>query len=178
MTREQIGAEKVALQKALLYYESIHGRPVSHLLPHTPPVRTVHLISCQTFGLKRRGSCLLAQLDPDCKSRGMMSRAISLPSVCLVAETEAMAAYLVLGFQTLLEMNCAISSVLVLLYMRKCSCSLCHLHPSSHCVVNDLPALKSCCRPDWVSCHFGLCSCRSQLVCEETQGDRRRLILC
>lgn len=30
MTREQIGVEKVALQKALLYYESIHGRPVSH----------------------------------------------------------------------------------------------------------------------------------------------------
>lgn len=30
MTREQIGAEKVALQKALLHYESIHGRPVSH----------------------------------------------------------------------------------------------------------------------------------------------------
>ncbi|XP_039606096.1 protein FAM13A isoform X2 [Polypterus senegalus] len=28
MTREQIAAEKVALQKALLYYESIHGRPV------------------------------------------------------------------------------------------------------------------------------------------------------
>lgn len=32
MTREQIGEEKVALQKGLLYYESIHGRPVS-----TPP---------------------------------------------------------------------------------------------------------------------------------------------
>lgn len=32
MTREQIGAEKVALQKGLLYYESIHGRPVSRLL--------------------------------------------------------------------------------------------------------------------------------------------------
>ena len=30
MTREQIGTEKLALQKALLYYESIHGRPVSH----------------------------------------------------------------------------------------------------------------------------------------------------
>uniref|UniRef100_A0A3B3T0I0 Family with sequence similarity 13 member A n=1 Tax=Paramormyrops kingsleyae TaxID=1676925 RepID=A0A3B3T0I0_9TELE len=30
MTREQIGAEKVALQKALLYYESIHGRPVTN----------------------------------------------------------------------------------------------------------------------------------------------------
>ena len=30
MTREQIGAEKVALQKALLYYEGIHGRPVSY----------------------------------------------------------------------------------------------------------------------------------------------------
>ncbi|KAL2098055.1 hypothetical protein ACEWY4_007262 [Coilia grayii] len=29
MTREQIAAEKVALQKALLYYESIHGRPVT-----------------------------------------------------------------------------------------------------------------------------------------------------
>lgn len=29
MTREQIGAEKVALQKALLHYESIQGRPVS-----------------------------------------------------------------------------------------------------------------------------------------------------
>ncbi|XP_033871219.3 protein FAM13A-like isoform X6 [Acipenser ruthenus] len=29
MTREQISAEKVALQKALLYYESIHGRPVT-----------------------------------------------------------------------------------------------------------------------------------------------------
>uniref|UniRef100_A0AAR2J1B9 FAM13A-like domain-containing protein n=1 Tax=Pygocentrus nattereri TaxID=42514 RepID=A0AAR2J1B9_PYGNA len=29
MTREQIAAEKVALQKALLYYENIHGRPVS-----------------------------------------------------------------------------------------------------------------------------------------------------
>lgn len=28
MTRDQIAAEKVALQKALLYYESIHGRPV------------------------------------------------------------------------------------------------------------------------------------------------------
>ncbi|KAG7461740.1 hypothetical protein MATL_G00194370 [Megalops atlanticus] len=29
MTRDQIGAEKLALQKALLYYESIHGRPVT-----------------------------------------------------------------------------------------------------------------------------------------------------
>ncbi|XP_051728404.1 protein FAM13A isoform X5 [Ctenopharyngodon idella] len=29
MTREQIGAEKVALQKALLYYENIHGRPIT-----------------------------------------------------------------------------------------------------------------------------------------------------
>ncbi|XP_035387476.1 protein FAM13A [Electrophorus electricus] len=29
MTREQIVAEKVALQKALLYYEGIHGRPVT-----------------------------------------------------------------------------------------------------------------------------------------------------
>ncbi|XP_053920293.1 protein FAM13A isoform X4 [Cuculus canorus] len=29
MTRDQIAAEKVALQKALLYYENIHGRPVT-----------------------------------------------------------------------------------------------------------------------------------------------------
>ncbi|XP_012913501.1 protein FAM13A isoform X13 [Mustela putorius furo] len=29
MTKDQIANEKVALQKALLYYESIHGRPVS-----------------------------------------------------------------------------------------------------------------------------------------------------
>ncbi|XP_025021947.1 protein FAM13A isoform X8 [Python bivittatus] len=29
MTRDDIAAEKVALQKALLYYESIHGRPVT-----------------------------------------------------------------------------------------------------------------------------------------------------
>ncbi|XP_041115695.1 protein FAM13A-like isoform X3 [Polyodon spathula] len=29
MTREQISAEKFALQKALLYYESVHGRPVT-----------------------------------------------------------------------------------------------------------------------------------------------------
>ncbi|XP_030420712.1 protein FAM13A isoform X6 [Gopherus evgoodei] len=29
MTRDEISAEKVALQKALLYYESIHGRPVT-----------------------------------------------------------------------------------------------------------------------------------------------------
>ncbi|XP_034043936.1 protein FAM13A isoform X1 [Thalassophryne amazonica] len=29
MTREHIGAEKLALQKSLLYYESIHGRPVT-----------------------------------------------------------------------------------------------------------------------------------------------------
>uniref|UniRef100_A0AAV2LFI9 Rho-GAP domain-containing protein n=1 Tax=Knipowitschia caucasica TaxID=637954 RepID=A0AAV2LFI9_KNICA len=29
MTREQIAAEKVALQKSLLYYENIHGRPVT-----------------------------------------------------------------------------------------------------------------------------------------------------
>ncbi|XP_060782477.1 protein FAM13A isoform X2 [Neoarius graeffei] len=29
MTREQIGEEKVAMQKALLYYEGIHGRPIT-----------------------------------------------------------------------------------------------------------------------------------------------------
>ncbi|XP_073446365.1 protein FAM13A isoform X5 [Dendrobates tinctorius] len=29
MTRDQLAAEKVSLQKALLYYESIHGRPIT-----------------------------------------------------------------------------------------------------------------------------------------------------
>ncbi|KAM4708836.1 protein FAM13A-like isoform 2-T2 [Discoglossus pictus] len=29
MTREQISSEKVSLQKALLYYESVHGRPIT-----------------------------------------------------------------------------------------------------------------------------------------------------
>ncbi|XP_063773228.1 protein FAM13A isoform X2 [Pseudophryne corroboree] len=29
MTRDQIAAEKVSLQKALLYYESVHGRPIT-----------------------------------------------------------------------------------------------------------------------------------------------------
>lgn len=38
MTREQIGEEKVALQKGLLYYESIHGRPVSQPPPLPPPI--------------------------------------------------------------------------------------------------------------------------------------------
>jgi hypothetical protein len=32
MTKDQIANEKVALQKALLYYESIHGRPVCDAL--------------------------------------------------------------------------------------------------------------------------------------------------
>lgn len=32
MTKEQIANEKVALQKALLHYESIHGRPVCNVL--------------------------------------------------------------------------------------------------------------------------------------------------
>ena len=52
MTREQIGAEKVALQKALLYYESIHGRPVSHPPPllfrinkHTQPSTVTQITS-------------------------------------------------------------------------------------------------------------------------------------
>ncbi|XP_069086361.1 protein FAM13A isoform X2 [Pleurodeles waltl] len=31
MTRDEIASEKVALQKALLYYESIHGRPVTKI---------------------------------------------------------------------------------------------------------------------------------------------------
>lgn len=34
MTREQIAAEKVAIQKSLLYFESIHGRPTTRLEKH------------------------------------------------------------------------------------------------------------------------------------------------
>lgn len=42
MTREQIGQEKVALQKGLLYYESIHGRPVSQRPLPTPTLTHPH----------------------------------------------------------------------------------------------------------------------------------------
>lgn len=45
MTRDQIGLEKVALQKALLYYESIHGRPVSPPPHVNKPVLTSRLSS-------------------------------------------------------------------------------------------------------------------------------------
>lgn len=30
MTKEQLASEKTLLQKNLLYYEGLHGRPVSH----------------------------------------------------------------------------------------------------------------------------------------------------
>lgn len=52
MTREQIAAEKVALQKALLHYESIHGRPVSR--PPPPLTRSInkHMQSSAMFLLR------------------------------------------------------------------------------------------------------------------------------
>lgn len=45
MTREQIGEEKVALQKGLLYYESIHGRPVSHLPQLPSPCLLINILA-------------------------------------------------------------------------------------------------------------------------------------
>ncbi|KAM3864805.1 protein FAM13A [Diretmus argenteus] len=71
MTREQIGAEKVALQKALLHYESIHGRPVTKserqiMKPLYDRYRLVKQILCRASTIpvigspssKRRSPCL------------------------------------------------------------------------------------------------------------------------
>ncbi|KAJ8403637.1 hypothetical protein AAFF_G00349630 [Aldrovandia affinis] len=71
MTRDQIGAEKLALQKALLYYESIHGRPVTKserqvMRPLYDRYRLVKQILCRASTIpvigcpssKRRGPLL------------------------------------------------------------------------------------------------------------------------
>ncbi|XP_066534808.1 protein FAM13A isoform X4 [Hoplias malabaricus] len=68
MTREQIAAEKVALQKALLYYESIHGRPVTKterqiMKPLYDRYRLVKQILCRASTIPVIGS-------PSSKRRG------------------------------------------------------------------------------------------------------------
>uniref|UniRef100_A0A673XE68 Family with sequence similarity 13 member A n=1 Tax=Salmo trutta TaxID=8032 RepID=A0A673XE68_SALTR len=68
MTREQIGAEKVALQKALLYYEGIHGRPVTKterqiMKPLYDRYRLVKQILC-------RASTIPVIASPSSKRRG------------------------------------------------------------------------------------------------------------
>lgn len=101
MTREQIGAEKVALQKALLYYESIHGRPVSRPLPpllqinthkytqtHTDTVHTVYAISWQPCWPKdKKKTCLPLDCDPDFKSR--VNNVSRVQSVCIWSASTA-----------------------------------------------------------------------------------------
>ncbi|XP_034755495.1 protein FAM13A isoform X3 [Etheostoma cragini] len=74
MTREQIGAEKVALQKALLYYESIHGRPVSKgerqiMKPLYDRYRLVKQILCRASTIPIIGS-------PSSKRRGPLLQPI------------------------------------------------------------------------------------------------------
>ncbi|KAM9792804.1 protein FAM13A [Neosynchiropus ocellatus] len=69
MTREQIGAEKVALQKSLLYYESIHGRPVTKserqvMKPLYDRYRLVKQILCRASTIPVIGS-------PSSKRRGL-----------------------------------------------------------------------------------------------------------
>ncbi|CAL8331735.1 unnamed protein product [Lota lota] len=61
MTREQIGTEKLALQKALLYYESIHGRPVTKnerqtMKPLYDRYRLVKQILCRASSIPVIGS--------------------------------------------------------------------------------------------------------------------------
>ncbi|XP_056312522.1 protein FAM13A isoform X4 [Danio aesculapii] len=61
MTREQIGAEKVAIQKALLYYESIHGRPITKnerqvMKPLYDRYRLVKQILCRACAIPVIGS--------------------------------------------------------------------------------------------------------------------------
>ncbi|XP_036430869.1 protein FAM13A isoform X3 [Colossoma macropomum] len=69
MTREQIAAEKVALQKALLYYESIHGRPITKterqiMKPLYDRYRLVKQILC------RASTIPVIQGSPSSKRRG------------------------------------------------------------------------------------------------------------
>ncbi|KAI5107731.1 protein FAM13A isoform X4 [Silurus meridionalis] len=68
MTREQIGTEKVALQKALLYYEGIHGRPITKterqlMKPLYDRYRLVKQILCRASTIPVIGS-------PSSKRRG------------------------------------------------------------------------------------------------------------
>ncbi|KAJ3614595.1 hypothetical protein NHX12_018166, partial [Muraenolepis orangiensis] len=74
MTREQIGAEKLALQKALLYYESIHGRPVGKnerqtMKPLYDRYRLVKQILCRASSIPVIGS-------PSSKRRGPLLQPI------------------------------------------------------------------------------------------------------
>ncbi|XP_055060477.2 protein FAM13A isoform X2 [Misgurnus anguillicaudatus] len=74
MTREQIGAEKVALQKALLHYESIHGRPVTKnerqaMKPLYDRYRLVKQILCRASAIPVIGS-------PTSKRRGPLLQPI------------------------------------------------------------------------------------------------------
>uniref|UniRef100_A0A8C6KTE4 Family with sequence similarity 13 member A n=1 Tax=Nothobranchius furzeri TaxID=105023 RepID=A0A8C6KTE4_NOTFU len=74
MTREQIGAEKVALQKALLHYEGIHGRPVTKgerevMKPLYDRYRLVKQILCRATTIPVIGS-------PSSKRRGPLLQPI------------------------------------------------------------------------------------------------------
>ncbi|XP_040892101.1 protein FAM13A isoform X4 [Toxotes jaculatrix] len=74
MTREQIAAEKVALQKTLLYYESIHGRPVTKserqiMKPLYDRYRLVKQILCRASTIPVIGS-------PSSKRRGPLLQPI------------------------------------------------------------------------------------------------------
>ncbi|XP_077102222.1 protein FAM13A isoform X5 [Siphateles boraxobius] len=74
MTREQIGAEKVSLQKALLYYENIHGRPITKnerqvMKPLYDRYRLVKQILCRASAIPVIGS-------PSSKRRGPLLQPI------------------------------------------------------------------------------------------------------
>ncbi|KAM4595065.1 protein FAM13A [Fundulus diaphanus] len=74
MTREQIGAEKVAMQKGLLHYESIHGRPVTKserqiMKPLYDRYRLVKQILCRASTIPVIGS-------PSSKRRGPLLQPI------------------------------------------------------------------------------------------------------
>ncbi|KAJ8000714.1 hypothetical protein DPEC_G00183220 [Dallia pectoralis] len=74
MTREQISGEKVALQKALLYYEGIHGRPVTKIerqimKPLYDRYRLVKQILCRASTIPVIGS-------PSSKRRGPLLQPI------------------------------------------------------------------------------------------------------
>lgn len=132
MTREQIGAEKVALQKALLYYESIHGRPVSR---PPPPLRYIQrsLISLPAASTHRQQILFTALLCPGTEP-GRHTQCLN-PIAVIVWSNPGQYCCVSVGAVDLSVISLPLHAALPRWF-----------------VFNDLHALRSCCRPIWVSC--------------------------
>lgn len=82
MTREQIAAEKVALQKALLYYESIHGRPVRMCKCMSACLFALHMIRRVYLEFHTHSICLWVELQPVAPELSLSSH--SSPHSCCI----------------------------------------------------------------------------------------------